>query len=44
MTLFSSAEDPHSHRVRIVLAAKGLEVRVDIGEHGEWLPVATECH
>ena len=28
MTLFSSADDPHSHRVRIVLAAKGLEVRV----------------
>jgi len=28
MTLFSSADDPHSHRVRIVLAAKGLSVRV----------------
>jgi RNA polymerase-associated protein len=28
MTLFSSADDPHCHRVRIVLAAKGLEVRV----------------
>jgi RNA polymerase-associated protein len=28
MTLFSSADDPHSHRVRIVLAAKGLAVRV----------------
>lgn len=28
MTLFSRGEDPHCHRVRIVLAAKGLEVRV----------------
>jgi RNA polymerase-associated protein len=28
MTLFSSADDPHSHRVRIVLAAKGLSVRL----------------
>ncbi len=28
MTLFSSAEDPHCHRVRIALAAKGLSVRV----------------
>jgi RNA polymerase-associated protein len=28
MTLFSRGDDPHSHCVRIVLAAKGLEVRV----------------
>jgi RNA polymerase-associated protein len=28
MTLFSRGDDPHCHRVRIVLAAKGLEVRV----------------
>jgi stringent starvation protein A len=28
MTLFSRGDDPHSHRVRIVLAAKGLEARV----------------
>lgn len=28
MTLFSSADDVHCHRVRIVLAAKGLAVRV----------------
>ena len=28
MTLFSRADDPHSHRVRIVLAAKGLSVRL----------------
>lgn len=28
MSLFSRGDDPHSHRVRIVLAAKGLEVRV----------------
>lgn len=28
MTLFSGADDAHSHRVRIVLAAKGLAVRV----------------
>ena len=28
MTLFSRGDDPHSHRVRIVVAAKGLEVRV----------------
>jgi len=28
MTLYSRGEDPHCHRVRIALAAKGLEVRV----------------
>jgi RNA polymerase-associated protein len=28
MTLFSRGDDPHSHRVRIVLAAKGLEARI----------------
>ena len=28
MTLFSRGDDPHCHRVRIVLAAKGLEARV----------------
>jgi RNA polymerase-associated protein len=28
MTLFSRGDDPHSHRVRIVLAAKGLEAGV----------------
>jgi RNA polymerase-associated protein len=28
MTLYSRGDDPHSHRVRIVVAAKGLEVRV----------------
>jgi stringent starvation protein A len=28
MTLYSWGDDPHCHRVRIVLAAKGLEVRV----------------
>jgi stringent starvation protein A len=28
MTLYSRGDDPHSHRVRIVLAAKGLEARV----------------
>lgn len=28
MTLYSRADDPHSHWVRIVLAAKGLEVRL----------------
>lgn len=28
MTLFSRGDDPHSHRVRIVLAAKGLAARV----------------
>jgi RNA polymerase-associated protein len=28
MTLFSRADDPHSHRVRIVVAAKGLAVRI----------------
>ena len=28
MTLFSRGDDPHSHRVRIVVAVKGLEVRV----------------
>jgi len=28
MTLFSRGDDPHSHRVRIVLAAKSLEARV----------------
>ena len=28
MTLFSRGDDPHSQRVRIVLAAKGLEARV----------------
>jgi RNA polymerase-associated protein len=28
LTLFSRGDDPHSHRVRIVLAAKGLEARV----------------
>jgi len=28
MTLFSRGDDPHCHRVRIALAAKGLEVRV----------------
>jgi len=28
MSLFSRGDDPHSHRVRIVVAAKGLEVRV----------------
>jgi RNA polymerase-associated protein len=28
MTLYSRGDDPHSHRVRIVIAAKGLEVRV----------------
>ena len=28
MTLFSRGDDPHSHRVRIVVAAKNLEVRV----------------
>jgi len=28
MTLFSRRDDPHSHRVRIVLAAKSLEVRI----------------
>jgi RNA polymerase-associated protein len=28
MTLFSRGDDPRSHRVRIVAAAKGLEVRV----------------
>ena len=28
MTLFSRRDDPHSHRVRIVLAAKGLEARI----------------
>jgi stringent starvation protein A len=28
MTLFSRGDDPHSHRVRIVIAAKALEVRV----------------
>jgi RNA polymerase-associated protein len=27
MTLFSRGDDPHSHRVRIVLAAKSIEVR-----------------
>jgi hypothetical protein len=27
MTLFSRGDDPHCHRVRIVLAAKGLEAR-----------------
>jgi RNA polymerase-associated protein len=28
MTLYSRGDDPHCHRVRIVLAAKGLEARV----------------
>lgn len=28
MTLFSRGDDPHSHRVRIVVAVKALEVRV----------------
>ena len=28
MTLYSRRDDPHSHRVRIVLAAKGLETRL----------------
>jgi len=28
MTLFSRGDDPHSHRVRIVIAVKALEVRV----------------
>ena len=28
MTLFSRGDDPHSHRVRIVVAVKGLDVRV----------------
>jgi RNA polymerase-associated protein len=28
MTFYSRGDDPHSHRVRIVLAAKGLEARV----------------
>ena len=28
MTLYSRGDDPHSHRVRIVLAAKGLEARI----------------
>jgi RNA polymerase-associated protein len=28
MTLFSRGDDPHCHRVRIVLAAKGLEARI----------------
>jgi RNA polymerase-associated protein len=28
MTLFSRGDDPHSHRVRIVLAVKALDVRV----------------
>jgi len=28
MTLYSRRDDPHSHRVRIVLAAKGLEARI----------------
>lgn len=28
MTLFSRGDDPHSHRVRIVLAARGLAARV----------------
>jgi RNA polymerase-associated protein len=28
MTLFSRGDDPHSHRVRIVVAVKNLEVRV----------------
>jgi RNA polymerase-associated protein len=28
MTLYSRGDDPHCHRVRIVLAAKGLEARI----------------
>ena len=28
MTLFSSARDPQSHRVRIVLGEKGLDIEV----------------
>jgi RNA polymerase-associated protein len=28
MTLYSRGDDPHSHRVRIALAAKGLEARI----------------
>jgi RNA polymerase-associated protein len=28
MTLYSRGDDPHSHQVRIVLAAKGLEARI----------------
>jgi RNA polymerase-associated protein len=28
MTLFSRGDDPHCHRVRIVLAAKGLQARI----------------